>query len=119
MEEDNLDIEIWLKRFKQSWIDKDIKTILDLFSEDVEYWETPFKKLNFQDIKKQWEEIKLQTNIGIDLRMFNKEKNNFTVIWKLNFQDKSDAENFYEGVYLISLNHQGKCNYFFQCCEEH
>lgn len=38
-------IEAWLNKFKTRWETKNVELILDLFSDDVEYWETPYQKI--------------------------------------------------------------------------
>jgi hypothetical protein len=106
-------ITLWLDKFKNSWIKKDIKSILELFSDDVEYYETPSKMLkNKAEIEKQWAEIKNQNNIKLKFKTFSQQDNKYAVIWNLKFY--SDKDNEYQGIYLISLNSENKCDYFLQ-----
>jgi hypothetical protein len=111
------DINKWLNEFKRSWIKKDIKAVLNLFSDNVEYYETPNHKLKGKiEIGKIWNGIKSQDNIKLDLEVFCKEKNKYAVKWALRFYDKKDYS--YKGIYLLSLDSEKKCDYFMQCCEE-
>jgi hypothetical protein len=41
-----MDINTWLKNFKENWQNHNINNVLDLFDENVTYYETPFVKLN-------------------------------------------------------------------------
>jgi hypothetical protein len=109
-------INLWLNEFKRSWIKKDIKAILSLFSEDVGYYETPFHKLkNKTEIERIWNEIAPQTDIKLDFEVFCKEGDKYAVKWNLKFFDKKEFA--YKGVYLLSLNSDNKCNYFAQYSE--
>ena len=42
-------IDHWLQKFKSGWIEKDVDKVMDLFSNDVEYWENPYKQLAGKD----------------------------------------------------------------------
>jgi len=95
---------------------EDIKAILNIFSEDVEYYETPFQRLkNRAEIELAWKEIAPQTDIKLDFEVFNKEGDKYVVKWNLKFFDKKEF--VYKGVYLLSLNSDNKCNYFMQYSE--
>jgi len=49
----------WLKKFKSFWLEKNIDSILSLFSDDCVYFETPYKKIeNKEALRKEWEYIK-------------------------------------------------------------
>jgi len=111
------DINKWLNEFKKSWIKKDVKAILNLFSEDVEYYETPFHKLkNKIEIGRMWNEIALQKDIKLDFEVFCKEENKYAIKWNLKFFNKKEF--VYQGVYLLSLNLNDKCNHFMQYSED-
>ena len=43
-------IDQWLKDFKDSWMAHDIDAVMELFTHDVDYWETPY-----QLVYRDWE----------------------------------------------------------------
>jgi hypothetical protein len=115
-----MNIGEWLDAFKNSWTDKDIPAIVELFSDDIEYWETPYKKLSsLEDVKSEWGSIHNQDNIKVETTIFSKseQQNCFTVLWKLGYASNG-TQKVWAGVYLIKLNPQGKCYYFYQTGEQ-
>jgi hypothetical protein len=111
-------INRWLEDFKEHWIKKDIDFIITLFSKDVVYFETPFRKVPFKTLKKEWLSILDQDNISLEFETYNKENNKYTVKWALSYS-KTKGTNFsFKGVYLMSLNDNGLCNEFIQYGEK-
>jgi ketosteroid isomerase-like protein len=108
-------INTWLEQFKTNWVNKDIENIISLFTQDVEYWETPYKRFNnLEEIKKEWENIYNQENIDFNYEIFSKENDKYTVQWSLNYTDKDSKKKEYRGIFLIKLNKENKCFYFLQ-----
>ena len=113
-----MEIDTWLKKFKEHWQNHNITEILNLFDKNVIYYETPFTKLNnFNTLAKEWEEIKNQKNIILNYKLFPSSENKHSVIWELQYTDKENIKKKFLGTYLITLNKEGKCIYFYQCCE--
>ena len=111
-------IHKWLTQFKKSWIDHDIDSVLILFTSKVEYWETPFKKLNnLKELRSEWEGIESQSDIELEFRVFSKEDEKYSVIWDLRYKDRYDNDRYCKGTYLLKLNSENKCYYFLHCCE--
>lgn len=111
-------IEKWLDSFKAAWTNKDIISVMDLFSDDIEYWENSYTKLSsIDEVKSEWKAITNQNNITISTSIFSKDDNCFTVLWNLSYTLK-DSSNNWAGTYLIKLNPQGKCYYFHQTGEQ-
>lgn len=99
-------LEKWCEDLKKYWESKDIDNIINLFDENVIYYESPNEKLNsFEDVKNVWKEIKNQNTENIMMSIICKEQNkciaNFVI---------SD----YDMIYEIRLNNEGKCIYFKQ-----
>lgn len=108
-------IKNWLEDFKACWIDKDIDNLMSLFSDNVEYYETPFQKLvGREKVSEVWQEIKDQDNINIEFELYCTDNNKYVVKWKLNFKI-SDRRFDYRGIYLIELDSQDMCCSFYQC----
>ena len=115
-----MNIEEWLDALRDNWTNKNIPAIMELFSDDIEYWETPYSKLSsLEEIKSEWSSINKQDNIKIDTTIFSKSEPQdcFTVLWKLNYTSDGIYKNW-AGIYLIKLNPQGKCYYFYQTGEQ-
>jgi len=112
-----LDIKEWLKEFKLRWLEADIDSILDLFTDDVEYWETPHKRLaSKQEIKDEWAVINSQNKKKLFLKEFSSNNGKHTVLWSLKYEDNKGSHNW-AGTYLLELNENGQCNYFHQTGE--
>lgn len=113
-----MNIDTWLKNFKKYWINHDVDRVLSLFHKDVVYFETPFHKLeNYSQLKNAWEGILVQKNIQLELTIFNGKSNKFSVVWRLKYMQEKVLKRF-SGTYLIELNSDNLCTYFFHCCEK-
>lgn len=109
-----MDIDNWLDRFEKGWEKKNIDLVLGLFTEDVEYHETPDRELEtIEEIRNEWEGIEQQENIQIDTALFAKENEKFAVKWDLSYV-KDGINHDLKGVYLIKLNSENKCYEFWQ-----
>lgn len=112
-------INIWIDKFIQWWKNQNIESVLDLFTNNVEYWETPFIKMsNFDELRNEWEYIKNQENIEIKCDIFSNENDKYTIKWELKYLNKITGINeYFKWVYLLRLNLENKCDYFFHCGE--
>jgi hypothetical protein len=111
-------INDWLAKLVNAWKTHDIDAVLVLFTKDVEYWETPFDKLSsFSELKSEWEGIKNQEDIEISWEVFSKDEDKYTVKWSLEYTDKNNITKLLKGAYLIKLNSDNECDYFFHCGE--
>lgn len=108
-------IQHWLGKFKKGWISHDVEAVLALFDNNVEYWETPQRRLkDFNELRKEWMAVKGQSNIKLDFDVFSSSKGRYVVIWKLTYSDGSGDGKNCAGTYLIKLNPKGLCTYFLQ-----
>lgn len=108
-----MNIEQWLSRFDNAWKNHDITGVMELFTDDVKYWETPHLLLETKDVlKKEWASIKYQENINHQTNVFcSSPDNKHAVLWKLSYKkDNKIVES--AGTYLIGLDNSGKCNFF-------
>lgn len=113
----NRAIERWLYSFRLAWTDKDFDAIRELFAEGVEYWETPFRKLEgVAAVLDEWQAIRQQSEIMIDTEVVTVSGDFYTVKWDLAYRI-SDETHHWAGVYLIKLHRTGKCEYFYQVGE--
>lgn len=111
-------INKWLDNFKTAWLTKDIDAVLNLFDEGVEYWETPNKKVDVTKLKNEWLGIHLQDNISLDLSVYSSQDKRFTVKWRLSYTDQQATQQNWSGIYLVELNNDNKCTYFYQTGEQ-
>jgi len=113
-------IENWLSKFKTAWVEEDIDSVLALFTDNVEYWETPYKKLaSKDDLRKEWLAINNQSDIKLDTEIFSSDGNRHTVKWSLSYKNTENIEQNWAGTYLVHLNTDGLCEYFHQTGESY
>lgn len=111
-------IDQWLKDFKDSWMAHDIDAVMELFTHDVDYWETPYQLVqNKDDLRQEWSAVLGQSNIDLDLRVFSSCDHDYSVIWKLSYMRENGAVRQCAGTYLITLDHEGRCTFFYQTSE--
>ena len=109
-----MDIEKWLEDFERTWKKKNVESVLELFTDDVDYYETPFEKLdNKEDLKDEWRSVKDQQELELETEIFSREDGKFTVKWNLRYT-KNGEQNILKGIYLIKLNSDNKCYEFWQ-----
>lgn len=96
----------------------DIEGVLSLFTDDAVYYETPFQQLDGNEaIRDEWETVREQEDITLDFQVFNREGRRYTVQWELEYRENGEKKQ-YNGVYLIILNSNGKCEEFWQYAAE-
>ena len=112
-------INEWLDIFKLGWVTKNVEKVMDLFTDDVEYWENPHHKLQGKDIiENEWNAIFKQDNVVLGLEIFSSINEKHTVLWNLQYVDDKAEMQSWAGTYLIKLDQTGKCNYFHQTGEK-
>ncbi len=112
-----MDINNWLDNFRKNWINHDVDGVLDLFADNVEYFESPFMKLDSRvDLESVWNGIQKQENIELSFVIFSSKEDHFTVMWDLRYESSGTKRHF-AGTYLIKLNKMNLCTYFYHCCE--
>jgi len=111
-------IDKWLQDLSEFWKSKNIEGVLGLFSDDVEYWETPYKKLKSKkEITNEWQSVLSQENLVISTTIFASENNKHSVVWGIAY-DKAKIQHVWAGAYLIELDDNGRCTYFMQTGEK-
>lgn len=111
-----MNIQDWLESFKKYWINKDIDNILKLFSNDVEYWESPYQRIYPNQLRSLWEYIYTQFDIKLELSVFSNQEEKYTILWELEYNNQDWLQK-YKWIYLMYLNNW-ICNYFLQVWEE-
>ena len=110
--------EEWLTKFGNTWCAQDPDKTMELFSKDVEYYESVFEKpcANWDEVYNLWKVVpdnqkdvtyKFQlTSITEDLAVAN---------WQVTrtLMPSNTKQNI-DGIFVIKLNKKGLCNYFKQ-----
>lgn len=109
-------IATWLEKFKQNWKNGNIDSVLEMFADDVDYYETPSTKLETEEIRREWNEVTKQEDIKLDTEIFSSEANKHTVQWHLTYVQNGEKTEL-KGIYLIKLDENGKCTEFWQYCQ--
>lgn len=113
-----MNIDSWMKKFKESWESKDVLGVLSLFEEDVEYYETPFRKLrDFSEVRAEWMAIKKHFDIELNYEVFSSAGGKYSVIWDLKYINIDNEKKYFGGTYLIILNAKNKCTFFHHSCQ--
>ncbi|MFB6099946.1 MAG: nuclear transport factor 2 family protein [Candidatus Nanohalobium sp.] len=105
-----------LNQFKKCWKKGDIDKVLNLFTEDVEYWEAPSQKPGPEELRHEWESVMDQEDIELETEVFSSQERKHTVQWKLSYVQEGERTEL-DGFYLIKLNSEGKCYEFWQYCQ--
>ena len=102
-------LEKWCNSLLIYWQNKDVENIINLFDENVIYYENPNMMIeNIDSIKAMWEEIYNQDTSHIELKILC--QNNNKCIANYILHDKVS----YDMIYEIELNDSDKCVYFKQ-----
>jgi aspartate/methionine/tyrosine aminotransferase len=113
-----MEIEHWLQRFKERWKSHNVDGVMELFAEGVDYYETPFRKLESrQEIRAEWMQVKQQRNIEIDTDVFASQGSKHAVKYALKYTEDGDRREL-RGVYLVTLNEEGECTEIWQYFQE-
>lgn len=114
-----MDIQTWLETFIHSWVNHDIDAVLSLFSSDVEYWETPFVRLeSYTRLAGEWQGMRNQTEITVDTEIVAAQDATHCVQWKLRYKNSQGENQAWAGMYIIRLDSTGLCTYFYQVGEK-
>jgi len=108
-------IQSWMEKFKSAWLTKDIDAVFNLFSDYVEYWETPFQKIGKgPELRKAWEEILPLENMQLLYEVFVADNKNKSYAVKWNFSHTGGES---AGTYLIILDGDDLCRYFYHSAQ--
>lgn len=111
-------IDNWMEEFKFNWENKNVDKVLQLFNKNLVYYENPFMKLEkIKDIRSQWETIYKQKNIQLSYEIFSGYKNRHSIIWDLKYQNQQNHSRHLRGTYLIELDENNLCTYFYHTGE--
>ena len=102
-------LEKWCSELLKYWQNKDVDNIVNLFDENVIYYENPKVKVdNIDSVRTMWEEINDQDTSHIEFNILC--QNNNKCIANFILYDEVS----YDMIYEIELNNDNKCIYFKQ-----
>ena len=108
----------WTNDFMESWKDLDWKRTLGLLAKNVEYYENPIDApcANFDEVISLWNVVAdNQKDINYKYEIISYNENTCIINWQMTkTMTKTDNKQEIDGIFQISLNKEGKCNYFKQ-----
>jgi len=111
------DFKVWLKKFGESWSRRNPKTA-SLFSRDCKYYESALGEpcKSWDDIFKLWLVVpENQKDVAFNFQIIAFSDNTCAANWRVTRTLlPSKEKQIIDGIFQISLNKQGLCNYFKQ-----
>lgn len=101
-------IELWCHNLTNFWQHKEINKIIDLFDQNVIYYEEPNNQISYNELENIWSEIKEQNTSDIEHKILIENDNKCVVNFLLHGNTTIDM------IYEIKLNEENKCIYFKQ-----
>ncbi len=108
----------WLKHLGEAWSNLDAESAANLFSKDVEYYESALANPceNWDKVYELWKVIPInQKEVNFDFNILATSDNLCVANWRIkrtllpqNTKQKID------GIFVFKLNENGLCNYFKQ-----
>ena len=106
----------WMGLYRKASEDSDLEAAADLFSQDAEYYETPFSDpiIGREAIYRYWSEAaQAQKDIHFSFEILDVKGNLGIALWKGEFVSvKSGSQVLLDGVFLVEFDRQGQCNKF-------
>lgn len=108
-----MDIHAWLETFRNAWVQHDIDAVMALFTDDVEYWETPFVRVgSMEALRGEWAGVLGQRDIRLETDVYSRDGDRYAVLWRLSYSNAGGEHRQLAGTYLITLGPDGRCSYF-------
>lgn len=99
---------IWCQKLQKFWQDKEITKIIELFDQNVIYYEEPNNQINYNELVTIWSEIKDQETTNLEFKILLEDNNKCIANFLLKGETTIDM------IYEIKLNDENKCIYFKQ-----
>ncbi len=110
--------ETWLTKLGKAWSERNPKTAASLFSKDCKYYESVFEEpcKSWDDILKLWLVVpENQKDVTFDFKVIAVSDKTCIANWRVSRTLLPNNEKqFIDGIFQISLNKKGLCNYFRQ-----
>ena len=110
------DFEDWLRRYGAAWESRDAKAAAGLFTEDAEYYWTPFgePKRGHQGIQVAWTEAtSRQRDVRFSFRILASSGDRGIATWHTRLvRATSDREIEIDGILVAEFGDSGRCRVF-------
>ena len=110
------DFEDWLRRYGEAWESRDAKAAASLFTEDAEYYWTPFgePKRGHQGIQVAWTEAtSRQRDVRFSFRILASSGGRGIATWHTRLvRVPSDREVEIDGILVAEFGDSGRCRLF-------
>jgi len=107
------DFETWLERYGQAWVDRDPEAAAALFSEDAEYYETPFGEpaRGRDGVRGYWADATgNQSDVTFSYQVVSCSSDAKVARWKAEFTRASSGVTVrLDGVFLLRFDAAGLC----------
>lgn len=108
----------WIREFMESWKQLDWRKTLETISKDCEYYENPIDPpcASFEDIVNLWNVVgDNQKDIEYQYEIIDCNEKVCIVNWQMTrIMTKTNTKQEIDGIFQISLDDYGKCNFFKQ-----
>lgn len=108
----------WLNKLEKAWMDLDPKNAANLFSKDVEYYESALKApcQSWDEVYDLWNAIPTnQKDVAFNYDVLAISENLCVVNWRVERTQLPQFTNQkIDGIFVFKLNKDGLCNYFKQ-----
>lgn len=114
-------LRLWLSDLKKAWENKEPNSAVNLFSENVVYYENPTTGplKSKEELMRVWQEIISQKNIRFSYEILYTSDEAGVVSWKVSFvQLPSNEKVNICGVYFLKFDVANKCCEFRQWWQE-
>ena len=110
----------WLGEFLDSWQDLDWQRTLNLFAEDVQYFETPSEAPcnDFAEVTELWSAVaENQRDIHYNYQILLCNSERCVANWQMKrvfLEAGNEVPQEIDGIFLIELDERRRCRYFLQ-----
>jgi len=108
----------WFNKLGEAWSERDPHKAANLFSKDVEYYESVFDSPceNWDKVLELWKVVPdNQKDITFDFELVAVADNLAVANWKVTRTLlPTNQKQIIDGIFIIKLNDEGRCNYFKQ-----
>ena len=106
-------LDTWLEGYRQAWETRDPGAAAVLFSEDVEYYETPFVEpaRGRNGVYGYWKNaVENQSDVSFAHEIVSLSGSRAVVRWRASFKRASSGVTTrLDGVFLLEFDDQGRC----------
>ena len=108
----------WFNEFGKAWTERDPHKIANLFSKDVEYYESVFDSPceSWESFLDLWNVVpKNQRDITFEFQVIAAENDLAVANWQVSRTLlAANQKQMIDGIFVIKLNDEGRCKYFKQ-----